>query len=486
MSLRRLRLAPVLAGLLLMMVPAIASAQEAVTEETIQGIILGTDAAWIMVAAVLVLFMQAGFAMLEVGLSRMKNAGAVMGKILINVSISFIVFWAVGFAIAFGDGNGFMGYSGFFLSGGIDNFGVLQGGLSLESLFFFQAVFAAVSLAIAYGAMLDRVKFPAYIAFGVIYVGLIYPIVAHWTWGGGWLDEAGFIDYAGSSIVHLQGALAALAGTLVLGPRLGKFRNGKAVPIPGHSVPLMVLGVIILWVGWMGFNPGSGLATVGMNVADIAVNTNLAAAAGVIGATLLSIIAMKTIDVSQMGNGAIAGLAAITAPCAFVDPWAAVLIGFIGGGIVPLVVLGLEKLKIDDPVGAIPAHGTSGIWGTFAIGLFATETRVAENWGAEGVSGLFYGGSWETMWVQFYGVIVTIAFTFVLCFAAFYLIKATIGFRVSEEMEVAGLDITEHGMFGYPERFIEVPGAESSDGLAASPSTSSGGPAASTSPAPAS
>jgi Amt family ammonium transporter len=468
-----------------MLVPAIASAQDAGVAEEIQNITIGVDRVWILVAAVLVLFMQAGFAMLEVGMSRMKNAGAVMGKIIVNLSISFLVFWAVGFAIAFGDGNGFMGYNGWFLQA--DGFtGLLDGStLNLEGLFFFQTVFVAVSLAIVYGAMLDRVKFPAYIAFGVLYVGLIYPIVAHWTWGGGWLDERGFIDYAGSSIVHLQGALAALAGTLILGPRIGKFRNGKAVPIPGHSMPLMVLGVLILWVGWMGFNPGSGLAAVGVNFADVAVNTNLAAAAGVLGATLMSYLFMRTLDISQIGNGAIAGLAAITAPCAFVDPWAAVLIGFVGGGIVPLVVIGLDKLKIDDVVGAVPAHGTSGIWGTLALGLFATETRLTTNWGTENVAGLFYGGSLDFMWVQTYGVLATIAFTGIACALAFYLIKVTIGLRVSEEMETRGLDITEHGMFGYPERFIEVPGADSA-GVATEAAPTSPGPAASTSPAPAS
>ena len=475
MSVKRLRLVPLLAALMLMLVPALASAQEVSIDE----VIVGANQAWIIVAAILVLFMQAGFAMLEVGLSRMKNAGAVMGKILINLSLTFLVFWAVGFALAFGDGNAFMGYSGFFLVDGIQNFASLDVGLPIETTFFFQTVFAAVSLAIVYGAMLDRVKFPAYIAFGVLYIGIIYPIVAHWTWGGGWLLEDGFLDFAGSSIVHLQGALAALAGTLVLGPRLGKFRDGKAVPLPGHSIPLMVLGVIILWVGWMGFNPGSGLAAVGFNFSDVAVNTNLAAAAGVIGATIVSVLAMKTIDVSQMGNGAIAGLAAVTAPCAFVDAWAAVIIGFVGGAIVPLVVLGLDKLKIDDPVGAIPAHGTSGIWGTLAIGLFATEGRA-------GVDGLFLGGDAHQLWVQFYGVAVTIAFTFVLCYLAFALIKATIGLRVTEEMELRGLDITEHGMFGYPERFIEVVGAEPADSKPAPNAAPGTGPATSTSPAPAS
>lgn len=482
MSLRRLRLVPVLAGLLLMLVPAIASAQSA---EEVQSIAVAVDQVWILVAAVLVLFMQAGFAMLEVGMSRMKNAGAVMGKIIVNLSVSFLVFWAVGFAIAFGDGNAFMGTSGWFLNA--DGFaGLLDGStLNVEGLFFFQAVFVAVSLAIVYGAMLDRVRFPAYIAFGVLYVGLIYPIVAHWTWGGGWLDERGFVDYAGSSIVHLQGALAALAGTLILGARLGKFRNGKAVPIPGHSMPLMVLGVIILWVGWMGFNPGSGLAAVGVNFADVAVNTNLSAAAGVLGATLMSFLFMRTLDISQIGNGAIAGLAAITAPCAFVDPWAAVLIGCVGGGIVPLVVIGLDKLKIDDVVGAIPAHGTSGIWGTLALGLFATETRLTTNWGTENVAGIFYGGSFEFLWVQTYGVLAIIAFTGIASALAFLLIKATIGLRVSEEMETRGLDITEHGMFGYPERFIEVPGADSA-GISLDATPASSGPAATTSPAPAS
>ena len=485
MSLRRLRLVPVLAGLLLLMVPAIASAQEAGIEEVIEGTIIGVDQTFILIAAALVLFMQAGFAMLEVGMSRMKNAGAVAGKIIVNLSVSFLVFWAVGFAIAFGDGNGFMGYTGWFLDGGFESFSVLEGTVPIEGMFFFQTVFVAVSLAIVFGAMLDRVKFPAYIAFGVIYVGLIYPIVAHWSWGGGWLDERGFVDFAGSSIVHLNGALAAMVGTIMLGARLGKFRNGRAVPIPGHSVPLMILGVLILWVGWMGFNPGSALAAVGANFADVAVNTNLAAAAGVLGATLMSLLLMKTLDVSQMGNGAIAGLAAITAPCAFVDPWAAILIGFVGGGIVPLVVLGLERLRIDDVVGAIPAHGTSGIWGTFALGLFATETRLTTNWGTDGVAGLFYGGSPSFLWVQTYGVLVTIAFTATACVAAFWLIKATIGLRVSEEEELRGLDISEHGMFGYPERFIEVPGADAGDVATTTPPAATG-PSPSASPAPAS
>jgi ammonium transporter, Amt family len=244
-------------------------------------------------------------------------------------------------------------------------------------------------------------------------------------------------------------------------------------------MPLMVLGVIILWVGWMGFNPASFLSAVGANFADVAVNTNLAAAAGVIGATLASLLIFKTLDVSQMGNGAIAGLVAITAPCAFVDPWAAVLIGAVGGFLVPPLVVGIDKLKIDDPVGALPAHGVAGIWGTLAIGLFATAERTGAR------EGLLVGGDAEQLWVQFYGIAATVGFTLVACLIVFGAIKYTIGLRVSEDHELAGLDISEHGMFGYPERFIDVAGAES-DPHAANGAPSPAGAATSTNPATAS
>jgi Amt family ammonium transporter len=315
-----------------------------------------------------------------------------------------------------------------------------------------------VSLAIVFGSMLDRTKFIGYVLFAIVFAGFIYPTVAHWTWGGGWLLQDGFQDFAGSSIVHLQGALAATAGALILGPRIGRFRDGKSVPIPGHSVPLTILGVIILWVGWMGFNPGSFLNAIGANFADVAVNTNLAAAAGVIGATIGALLMFKTLDVTQMGNGALAALVAITAPCAFVEPWAAVVIGFIAGIIVPPLVLAVDKLKIDDPVGALPVHGMAGIWGTLACGLFATADRASSL--AVGEAGLFEGGGGHQLWVQFYGVAATIGFTFTLSLITFLAIKYTVGLRVSEEDELRGLDISEHGMFGYPERFIDVPGAE--------------------------
>ncbi|MGA0068662.1 MAG: ammonium transporter [Miltoncostaeaceae bacterium] len=464
MRLRSLRTTALAAGVLLLAVPGLAMAQDEGPTPTD----IAVNSIWVVLGAILVLFMQAGFAMLEIGLSRMKNAGAVAGKIVINLSIAILMFWATGFALAFGDGDGFWGQMGWFLNAtdaaadtnslGLNSFMNAIGAYNIpvEAFFFFQVVFCAVSLAIVFGTMLDRTKFIGYVIFAVVFTGLIYPIVAHWTWGGGWLAQDGFLDFAGSSIVHLQGATAALVGTLVLGARIGKFKDGKPQPIPGHSIPLFILGVIILWVGWMGFNAGSTLGAVGLNFADIAVNTNLAAAAGVLGATIGSIVMFKTLDVSQMGNGAIAGLLAITAPCAFVDPWAAVAIGFVAGIIVPPLVVLVDKIRVDDPIGAIPVHGIAGIWGTLAIGLFATEGRIGEL----GVStGLLVGGSAEQLWVQFYGIVATIAFTGLASLIVFLIIKHTVGLRVSEQDELAGLDIAEHGMYGYPEQFIEVPGA---------------------------
>lgn len=463
---RSLRLGAMAAGVLLLGIPALAAAADGPSPTD-----TAVNTMWVVVAAILVLFMQAGFAMLEIGLSRMKNAGAVAGKIVINLAITFLMFWSIGFALGFGDGNDFVGSAGWFLGNadasgdaqslGLFDFGNALGayGLPIEAVFFFQVVFAAVSLAIVFGTMLDRTKFIAYVIFGIVFTGVIYPVVAHWTWGGGWLYQQGFLDFAGSSIVHLQGALAAIAGTLLLGPRIGKFRDGKPQPIPGHSIPLAILGVLILWVGWMGFNPGSFLGAVGYNFADVAINTNLAAAAGVIGATVGSLLMFKTLDVSQMGNGAIAGLVAITAPCAYVDPWAAVVIGLVAGLIVPPLVVLVDKLKIDDPIGCIPVHGISGVIGTLAIGLFATRERLDALSLSGSEEGIFFGGGGHQLWVQFYGVMATIAFTFTCSFILFALIKWTVGLRVSEEDELAGLDISEHGMYGYPEQFIEVPGA---------------------------
>lgn len=428
--------------------------------ESDTSIALAVNSVWIMLAAVLVLFMQAGFALLEVGFSRMKNAGAVMAKIFINVAIAGIAFWAIGFGVAYGGEGDIVGAGGFLIdfsdhvSFAEDFYGGEDLGLLPGVDWFFQFAFCAVSLAIVFGAMLDRIKLAAYAAFAVVFAAVIYPTVARWTWGGGWLHQDGFLDFAGSSIVHLSGATAGLVGTLMLGPRLGKFRDGRAVPIPGHSMPLALVGVIILWVGWMGFNSGSTLAAVNADFGLIAANTNIAACAGVIGASLMALWTMRTVDVSQVGNGAIGGLVAITAPCAFVEPAGALVIGLLGGALIPPVVVLLERLGVDDPLGAIPAHGLAGIWGTLAVGVFGVDSLT----GAE--SGLFYGGGFGMLWVQAYGVIVTIVVVALAAALVFWLIDRTIGLRVSADHEARGLDISEHGMFGYPERFLDVPGAE--------------------------
>lgn len=498
MRFRAFRSVPALSALMLLALPVLAFAQDDAPTveslaESVSGLTTAIDSVWVTVAAAMVLLMQAGFGMLEVGLSRMKNAGAVMAKILINMSIAMLMFWVSGFALGFGTGNDFWGNTGFFFSatGFPDAAETVYSAntASITSLFFFQVAFCAVSLAIVFGSMLDRTKFPAYILFAIPFAGFIYPVVAHWTWGGGWLFKDGFLDYAGSSIVHLQGAMGAFVGALILGPRVGKFRGGKAVPIPGHSIPLAILGVLILWFGWMGFNGGSSLLAFNLDFADVLLNTNFAAGAGVLGATISSLLMFKTIDVSQMGNGAIGGLVAITAPCAFVDYWAGIVIGLVAGLLIPVVVVSVEKLKIDDPLGALAAHGVSGIWGTLAIGLFGTAERmdpvIVTFVGLESRAGLLVGGGASQLWVQTYGVLATMAFTGTLCAVVFLAIKYTVGLRATEEHETAGLDISEHGMFGYPEQFIDVPGATPEASHHRSPGSGSD-PATSTKPATAS
>jgi ammonium transporter, Amt family len=405
--------------------------------------------------------MQAGFAFLEIGFSRGKNAGTVIAKILVNFSIAAICFWAVGFAFAFGNGNELIGTSGFFLAGAdaSSNFAlvnVAEGTITLETLWFFQFVFCAVSLAIVWGTTLERVKFGVYVIYAVVFSAFIYPIGAHWIFGGGWLaTQFSVQDFAGSTVVHLIGATGALAVLLLLGPRRGKFgADGKPRAIPGHNMPLFGLGVLILWLGWFGFNPGSGLTALDGRFPEIAMVTNLAAAAGVLMAVATMYLKSKTIDIGMAGNGAIAGLVAITAPSGYVELWAAPIIGGIAGVIVVFGVLAIEK-KIDDPVGALSAHGLAGIWGTLACGLF-TAPRLAEK-NAVGEGGLFYTGSFEQLWGQFVGVVAAFVFVFAFSFITFWLIKKTYGLRVTAEEEDAGLDISEHGMYGYPEQFIPAP-----------------------------
>jgi Amt family ammonium transporter len=422
---------------------------------------VGINSMWVIVAGCLVMFMQAGFAFLEIGFSRGKNAGTVVAKILTNFSIAGICYWAVGFAFAFGAGK-VIGHDGFFLR----DFGDPQKafpimGLSdatVEAKWFFQFVFCAVSLAIVWGTTLERIKFGVYIIYSIVFAALIYPIASHWVFGGGWLQTSvGMQDFAGSTAVHLIGATGALAALLLLGPRKGKYdARGRPRAIPGHNMPLFGLGILILWLGWFGFNPGSTLNALDGRFTEVVLVTQLAACAGVLTAILTAYWRTNSIDIGMAGNGAVAALVAITAPSGYVEPWTAPIIGGVAGVIVVLGVYAIDKY-IDDPVGALSAHGLAGIWGTLACGLFTSPTLAKFNAVGNPDGGLIYSGSFKQLGYQALGIVTVFAFVFVLSYLTFAAIKATYGLRVSEAEEDAGLDISEHGMYGYPEQFIPTP-----------------------------
>ncbi|MDZ7696454.1 MAG: ammonium transporter [Deltaproteobacteria bacterium] len=393
------------------------------------------DYVWTLVAAALVFFMQAGFAMVEAGFTRAKNAINIMMKNLMDFSMGTLSFWAIGFGLMFGaSASGWIGTSGFFLS----DF-KLDGDPWVLAFWMFQVVFAATAATIVSGAVAERTKFSGYLLYSIFICGIIYPIFGSWAWGGlfnggGWLEKLGFIDFAGSTVVHSVGGWAALAGTLVLGPRIGKYdKDGKVRPILGHNLPLAALGVFILWLGWFGFNPGSTTAA-SKDIAMIFVNTNLAAAAGAVLAMFTSWIKIGKPDVGMSLNGALAGLVAITAPCANVAPFSAVIIGAIAGIIVVLSVFFLDRIKVDDPVGAISVHGVNGAWGTLAAGLF--------NIG--GTSGKIIG-------VQLLGIVVCFVWTFCTAFILFKIIDKTVGLRVTPDEEREGLDYSEHYGNAYPD-----------------------------------
>ncbi len=430
---------------------------------------ISLDIVWVLMATVLVFLMQAGFAMLEAGATRAKNAANIVMKNLMDMSVGSLVFWAIGFGLMFGaNESGWIGTDNFFLSGISPD---TPEGMFDFSFFIFQTVFAATAATIISGAVSERTKFGAYLLYSVAVTGFIYPIFGSWVWGGGWLNDVGdgFIDFAGSTVVHSVGAWAALAGAIVVGPRLGKFVNGKPRAIPGHSVTLVALGVFILWFGWFGFNAGSTVSGNDVSIAIIAVTTNLAAAAGAVGAMLTGYILWKNYDASLSLNGVIGGLVAITAGTANVSPGSAIIIGFIGGTVVVGGVLLLERvLKVDDPVGAIAAHGFAGAWGTLAVGLFAESAYG-------GTDGLFFGGGAGQLGTQFVGVLAAFAFVFPTSFIVFKLIDLTIGMRASDEDQIRGLDITEHAAAGYPD-------FAPSD--SASASTTSATPSAPAMPAP--
>ncbi|MBD3393518.1 MAG: ammonium transporter [Chitinivibrionales bacterium] len=398
------------------------------------------DTLWVLTAAFLVFFMNAGFAFVETGFCRAKNAVNILGKNFSVFAIAAIAFWAVGYGLMFGTGAGLVGTDSFLVDETANN---PASNIPVFAFFFFQAAFAAAGCSIISGAVAERIKFISYLIFGFVLVAVIYPLGGHWVWGGGWLSRMGFHDFAGSTVVHSVGGWAALAGVLLLGPRLGKYMpDGTSKAIVGHSIPLATLGGFILWLGWFGFNPGSQLALDG-NVPRIALTTALASCAGILGAMITAWVVGGKPDLSMIINGCLAGLVAITAPCAVVSTLGSLFIGGIAGILVVLAVYGFERLHIDDPVGALGVHLVNGIWGTLAVGLFAAPRYM------DGTAGLFYGGGLKLLGVQFVGVLAVGAAAFGLSLGLWAVLKSTLGIRVSREEEIGGLDVGEMGMEAY-------------------------------------
>jgi ammonium transporter, Amt family len=416
------------------------------------GLKIALDTLWVLMTAFLVFFMNAGFALLESGLCQAKNAVNILAKNFIVFAVSSIAFWMIGFGLMYGDGNPYVGLTGWFLAGADNSPAVTAGdvknyqgvfgalawtGVPLAAKFFFQLVFAGTAATIVSGAVAERIKFLSFIVFSFVLVAFVYPIVGHWIWGGGFLATGGMWDFAGSTVVHSVGGWAALAGVLILGPRIGKFsRDGRPQPIPGHSMALATLGTLILWLGWFGFNPGSTMAADPGAIAAIALNTNMAAAAGCLSATAVAWLFLGKPDLSMILNGTLAGLVAVTAPCNWIGPGASMIIGLIAGVLVVFAVLGFDKLKIDDPVGALSVHLVNGVFGTLAVGIFADRNGVT-------------AGATQFI-AQLKGVAAVAVFTFVASAVCWFLLKVTMGIRVSPEEELEGLDKGEHGMEAYP------------------------------------
>jgi len=414
------------------------------------------DTLWVMVTAFLVFWMNAGFGCVEAGLCRAKNATNILAKNFVVFGFSAIAYWIVGFGLMYGDGNSFLGLNGWFV-GGMDNspatgdayqgvFSALNWtGVPLLAKFFFQLVFAGTAATIVSGCVAERIHYKAFIVFTLVLAGISYPITGHWIWGGGWLASMGFKDFAGSTVVHAVGGFSGLAGILALGPRLGKYKSdGSIRPIPGHSMALVFLGGFILWLGWFGFNPGSTMAADPLAIAHIAMTTNLACCMAIMSSTMMAWIMIGKPDFSMTVNGALAGLVAITAGCYFVTVMGSAIIGLIAGIIVVPAVLMFDKLKIDDPVGALSVHLVNGVWGTIAVGLFASASAPGA------ADGLLYGGGAGILQTQLIGTVAVGAFTFTAMLLAWYVIKVTMGLRVDAEDEMRGLDMSEMGMEAYP------------------------------------
>ena len=417
------------------------------------------DTLWVLFTAMLVFFMNLGFGMVESGFARSKNAVNILSKNFIVFAISSLAFWVVGWGLMFSDGNDFLGLSGIYGLSGADNspasgdeYSGVYSAISwatvpLLAKFFFQLVFAGTAATIVSGAVAERIKYISFIVFSFVMVGFLYPTTGHWIWGGGWLAKLGFWDFAGSTVVHSVGGWAALTGAMILGPRIGKYRDGKISPIPGHNMTSATLGALVLWLGWFGFNPGSTMAADPSSIARICITTNSAAIAGILSSTAVAWIVLGKPDLSMTINGCLAGLVAITAPCAFVSVESSLIIGAVAGALVVFAVISFDKIKIDDPVGAISVHLVNGIFGTLALGLFAQDSLMPGTTG----NGLFFGGGFNLFTNQVIGVAAVGVFTFIVSFIVWMIIKKIIGLRVSEAEEIEGLDVGEHGMEAYPD-----------------------------------
>lgn len=445
--------------LILLATHGIAYADES-TASQIADLKIAADTLWVMITAFLVFFMNLGFAMVESGLCRAKNTVNILAKNYIVFAISSLAFYAIGWGLMFGNGNSLLGLEGVFGVSGADNSpatgDAYQGAYAsiawatvpLWAKFFFQLVFAGTAATIVSGAVAERIKFISFLVFSFILVAVLYPITGHWIWGGGFLAQLGMWDFAGSTVVHSVGGWAALAGVLVVGPRIGKYKpDGSVSPIPGHNMTSATLGGLVLWFGWYGFNPGSTMAAAPGDIARIAVTTTLAAAAATMTATIAAWIMLKKPDLSMIINGTLAGLVAITAPCAYVSAPSALVIGGIAGVLAVFGVLLFDKVKIDDPVGALSVHLLNGIWGTLAVGLFAQDHFIPNTTG----NGLLFGGGTSLLIHQVAGVAAVGAFTFLTSLGIWYLIKIVLGVRVTAEEESEGLDIGEHGNQAYPD-----------------------------------
>jgi Amt family ammonium transporter len=417
------------------------------------------DTMWVLFTGMLVFFMNLGFALVESGFARSKNTVNILSKNFIVFAVSSLAFWVIGWGFMFGDGNGFLGLSGILGLGGADNspatgdaYSGVYSSISwatvpLMAKFFFQLVFAGTAATIVSGAVAERIKYLSFIVFSFVLVAFMYPTTGHWIWGGGWLAKLGFWDFAGSTVVHSVGGWAALSGALILGPRLGKYRDGKIFPIPGHNMTSATIGVLVLWLGWFGFNPGSTMAADPASISRIAITTNSAAIAGLLSSTIIAWIVLGKPDLSMTINGCLAGLVAVTAGCAYISVGSSLIIGTIAGVIVVYAVIWFDKMKIDDPVGALAVHLANGVFGTLAVGLFAQDVFMPGTTG----NGLFFGGGLTLLTSQFIGVLAVGAFTFLISSLVWIVIKKTIGLRVTEQEEIEGLDIGEHGMSAYPE-----------------------------------